>query len=137
MVSVIVLYLWRASPLEGFVFPVSRKPLSDLHANGQLRCEHAQVGADLAVENLSEFEIVEVTQTLSEQAGYQQRRREPFRRDARTLSRPLLFHEFMNVQRVTRPKYTDQKHRMATCNPLSSNDLRMANFRLPSVYFRR
>jgi hypothetical protein len=26
---------------------------------------------------------------------------------------------------------------MATCNPLSSNDLRMANFRLPSVYFRR
>ena len=25
---------------------------------------------------------------------------------------------------------------MATCNPLSSNDLRMANFRLPSVYFR-
>ena len=26
---------------------------------------------------------------------------------------------------------------MATCNPLSSNDLRVANFRLPSVYFRR
>jgi hypothetical protein len=26
---------------------------------------------------------------------------------------------------------------MATCNPFSSNDLRVANFRLPSVYFRR
>ncbi len=25
---------------------------------------------------------------------------------------------------------------MATCNPLRSNDLRVANFRLPSVYFR-
>jgi hypothetical protein len=26
---------------------------------------------------------------------------------------------------------------MATCKPLSSNDLRVANFRLPSVYSRR
>ena len=26
---------------------------------------------------------------------------------------------------------------MATCNPLSSNGLWVANFRLPSVYFRR
>jgi len=25
---------------------------------------------------------------------------------------------------------------MATCNPLSSNDLRLDNFRLPFVYFR-
>ena len=28
------------------------------------------------------------------------------------------------------------KHRMATCNHLSSNGLRVANFRLASVYFR-
>ena len=49
----------------------------------------------------------------------------------------MLFHEFRNGQRVTRLKYTEEKSRMATCNPLSSNDLRMANFRLPSVYFRR
>jgi len=26
---------------------------------------------------------------------------------------------------------------MATCNPLNSNDLRVANFRLPSVYCRQ
>ena len=51
------------------------KPLSDLHADGRLGSKHAQVGADLAVENLSKLEIVEFAQALSEQAGYQQRRR--------------------------------------------------------------
>jgi hypothetical protein len=49
----------------------------------------------------------------------------------------MLLDEFRNSQSVTRLKYTEQKHRMATCNPLSNNDLRMANFRLRSVYFRR
>jgi hypothetical protein len=61
--------------LDGFVFPVLAKPFDSLHADGQLGCEHAQVGADLAVENLSKLEIVEFAQALSEQAGYQQRRR--------------------------------------------------------------
>jgi hypothetical protein len=74
MFSVIVLNLWRASPLDGFVIPVSAKAVSSLHADGQFGCEHAQVGADLAVENLPELEIVEFAQALSEEAGYQQRR---------------------------------------------------------------
>ena len=75
MVSVIVLRLWRASPLDGLVCPASTKPLSSLDADGQFGCKHAQVGADLAVENLSKLEIVEFAQALSEQAGHQQRRR--------------------------------------------------------------
>ena len=40
-------------------------------------------------------------------------------------------------RRVTRLQYTEEKHRMATRNHLSSNDLRVVNFRLPSVYCRR
>jgi hypothetical protein len=75
MVSVIMLHRWRASPLDGFVFPVLAKAVSSLNADGQFGCKHAQVGADLAVENLSKLEIVEFAQALSEQAGYQQRRR--------------------------------------------------------------
>ncbi len=59
MVSVIMLHLWRASPLGGFVFPVSAKALNSLHADGQLGGEHAQVRTDLAVENLPKLEIVE------------------------------------------------------------------------------
>ena len=136
MVSVIVLCLWRACPLDGFVFPLSAKAVSSLHADGQLGCDHAQVGADLAVENLPKLELVEFAQALSEQTGNQQSCREPFRRDAGTPPLPLLFHEFGNGQRVARLKYTEEKHRMATCNPLSSNGLRVADFRLPSVYFR-
>ena len=38
--------------------------------------------------------------------------------------------------RSTHLKFTGEKHRMATRNTLSSNDLRVANFRLPSVYSR-
>ena len=68
-------YLLRTSWSEGFVFSASTKPLSSLHADGQFGCKHVQVGADLAVENLSKLEIVEFAQALSEQAGYQQRRR--------------------------------------------------------------
>jgi hypothetical protein len=75
MFPVIALYFWRACSLDGFVFPVSRKPLSDLHADNQLGSEHAQVGTDLAVENLSKLEIVEFAQALSEQSGNQQSRR--------------------------------------------------------------
>jgi hypothetical protein len=75
MFSVIALYPWRASPLEGLVCPLSAKAVSSLHADGQFGSEHAQVGADLAVENVSKLEIVEFAQALSEQAGYQQRRR--------------------------------------------------------------
>lgn len=55
MFSVIVHRLWRACPLDGFVFPVSAKAVSSLHADGQFGCKHAQVGADLAVENLSKL----------------------------------------------------------------------------------
>jgi hypothetical protein len=54
---------------------MSAKAVSSLHADGQLGCEHAQAGADLTVENLPKLEIVEFAQALSEQAGYQQRRR--------------------------------------------------------------
>ena len=136
MVSIFVLRIWVACSLDGFVFLALAKAISSLHADGQLRIEHAQVGTYFEIKNLSESEVIEFTQTLSEQAGHQQRRRETFRRDAGTHPFPLLFHEFMNVQLVTRLKYTKQKHRMASCNPLSSNDLRMANFRAPSVYFR-
>ena len=89
------------------------------------------------LQNFSETEIIEFAQPRCEHGGCQQSRREPFRRVAGTHPRPLLFHEFADRQAVTRLKYTEEKHRMATCNPLSSNDLRVANFRLPSVYFRR
>jgi hypothetical protein len=75
MLSVIVLHPGRGSPLEGLVFPVPAKAASSLHADGQFGRKQAQVGADLAVENLSKLEIVEFAQVLSEQAGNQQSRR--------------------------------------------------------------
>jgi hypothetical protein len=102
MFSVIALYLRRSSSLDGFVFPVSAKALNSLHANRQLGTEHAQVGADLAVENLPKLEIVELAQALSEQAGYQQRRLKTFRKVAGAYQRSLLFHEFADRQAVTR-----------------------------------
>ena len=75
VVSVLVLRLCRACPSDGFVFPVSAKAVSSLHADSQLGCDHAQAGADLKVENLPKLEIVEFAQALSEQTGHQQRRR--------------------------------------------------------------
>lgn len=68
MVSVIVLHLWRGSPLDGFVRPVSAKAVSRLHADGQFGRKHAQAGADLAVENLSKLEIAEFAQLPCEHA---------------------------------------------------------------------
>lgn len=62
MFFIFVLYLWRASPLEGFVCPVSAKPFGSLHADGQFGGKHAQAGADLAVENFSKVEIAEFAQ---------------------------------------------------------------------------
>jgi hypothetical protein len=69
MFSVIVLYLWRACLLDGFVFPVSAKPISSLHADGQLGRKHAQAGADLTVKNLPKLYIAEFTQSPCEHAG--------------------------------------------------------------------
>ena len=45
----------------------SAKPFGSLHADGQFGGKHAQVGADLAVENLSKLEIAEFAQSLCEQ----------------------------------------------------------------------
>jgi hypothetical protein len=65
----------RAPARRESQWSASAKAISDLHADGQLRSEHAQVGTYLEVKNLSETEVVEFAQALSEQAGYQQRRR--------------------------------------------------------------
>ncbi len=78
---------WRRwSPSSCFVFGervrwmalssrVSAKAVSSLHADGQLGREHAQAGADLAVENFPKLEIAEFTQALSEQSGNQEQSR--------------------------------------------------------------
>lgn len=101
MVSVVVLHRWRLSPLAGSARPSSAKPLGSLHADGQFGREHAQPGADLAVEDLSKLEIVEFAQPPRERARQEQGRREPLRRIAGPNQRSLLFDEFADRQAVT------------------------------------
>jgi hypothetical protein len=93
--------------LSAMKVPASRRQRRSAASmsDGQFRSKHAQVGADLAVENLSKLEIVEFAQALSEQAGYQQRRRKPFRRVAGAHQRSLLFDEFANRHAVTPEVY--------------------------------
>lgn len=134
MVSVIVFHLWRGSPLDEFVRPVSAKAVSSLHADGQFGRKHAQVGADLTVENLSKLEIVEFAQSPCEHAAYQQRRREPLRWFAGAHPRPLLLDEFLDRHGI---EYTDEILNLATCKSLIFKRLQVAVFCFSSVYFRR
>jgi len=44
---------------------------------------------------------------------------------------------FTQMVKLSPPEVYKGETQNATCNPLSSNDLRLDNFRLPLVYFRR
>ena len=45
------------------------KTLSRRHADGQLRSEHTQVGANFLLQNLPKLEIAQFAQPLAEHAG--------------------------------------------------------------------
>jgi hypothetical protein len=126
MFSISVGLLWRASPLERLVRPVSAKPFGSLHADGQLRSEHAQVGTYFEIKNLSETEVIEFAQALSEQAGHQQSRREPSRRFAGAHQRSLLFHEFADGHAAGSIQRRNTER--PPCNRLSRKNLRSGQF---------